>query len=520
MSAEAAEIVNDHDSSRRRLPSDYLVYSVIALAVLVTSAFFCRHAVFWYNEVCGMGIISRPHLADVLQPGLSMSDPIPLVYQTFIWLWNKLLIAVIGVPFAAWWLMLPSFFFAAGTVFITGVIARRLIGPGFVTWVVCAICATSATWLSVAVQMRYEGLLFLFSAVTVYFYVLLSQDRSGEGRHRWALRVALGVSMALAVLTGYSAIFWLVTLFIIDIYRLIRRQMVIKDFLSYVIGAVLCLPWAAAVVITILRQGLDRSALTQLWPDKPSAGLVASIYTTMTGSYAVVALYVLAIVLLIVSWVASRRAKVGIDPGASTLQWTMILSPALMILLIVFYSTVLVPAGSLLVMRYFYLTWPMLCLTMGQALSVIEKTWKPLRNPRVRATAIVLVVVLVMLQTLWFLRAYRATPHYIKHTMTPPYAATALFLSQQSDLSDGTAAVYMGGRDLLVEGFDYYYVTKQGTQPGFTIWQTIPEGYDTLYIFHPTVMIWKPTATFLKSYVLQSTQKQPHLDIYVKVDAP
>jgi len=77
----------------------------------------------------------------------------------------------------------------------------------------------------------------------------------------------------------------------------------------------------------------------------------------------------------------------------------------------------------------------------------------------------------------------------------------------------------MEERDILVEGWDYYYVTKQGSQPGFTVSQVMPVGYDIIYVFHPTEEYWTPDAAFSQSYVLASSETKLRLDEYIKRNA-
>jgi len=464
-----------------------------------------RNTSFWLDEMYTLGIASRHTLASALAPGMALSDPIPPLHMILLWIWIRILNPF--RPFDSVWLILPSVVAIGIAIFITGLIARRVVGPGPASWIACLLCATSANWIRVGAQVRYFGLLFMVSAIVIYLFVRL-RNGSPE-KSSWALRIAFGVAMALAVMTGYSSVFWLVGLFLIDVFWIIRRKLSPKEFYSYAIGAILCLPWAYLVVHTILS-GSGVHTLAEIWAPTPTLSLALSPYASMTTSLPIYLLYLFSIFLLIVTIAVSPATR---NTTKASLNVCFILSPAIMLALLYIYSKLPVVNGSLMVTRYSYQVWPMLCVTVAQAIAIVLQTWGASRKTLRGLVILSIVFVCTVQQATSFVADMQGKPHY---NISQPYASGTAFLSKRPDINNTSTVVYMSANDLPLSGWRYFYVTAQGTRPGFKVTNMIPSDANLVYVFYPTSNSWTPSAAFTAHYTMVDQYQDVHVDVYKK----
>lgn len=490
-------------SLRNRLPLDHTIFAGISLATLISVAFMSRHVSFWYDELYTIGLASHNSLSGALAPGIAMKDPIPPLYTVFLWLWIRVLNPF--RPFGEIWLILPSIIAISITIFMTGLIARRVIGSGPISWIACLLCALSANWVRTGAQVRYYGFLFMLSAVVLYLYVRLRMQN--QVNNRWAFRITLGVAMAVTVMTGYSTLFWLTSLFLIDAFWIIRKKLALLELSSYAIGALICLPWGLLVSITMLS-GNGRDFLSEAWPPAPTLVGAITTYSSMATTLPMTLLYLFSVVLIIV---AMSTSKVNRNTAQARLNICFLLSPAIFILLILLYSIATASHGSLMVSRYFYQVWPMLCLTMAQAVAIVLRAWRPSKSTLRGLVISSLVIVCALLQTFSFLTDYSGHPHF---QTSQPYSSVVTFLNQQPEIRSSTTIVYVPNAHMSVRGWEYFYVTAQGTKHGFQVTSAAPFDYQLVYVFYPTFDSWTPTQTFTAQYTLVNQDKDLHIAIY------
>jgi len=359
--------------------------------------------------------------------------------------------------------------------------------------------------MRVGTQARYYGLLFMLSAILIYFYVLL---RDGDtGKTRWAYRIALGVVLALTVMTGYSTIFWLAGLFLIDTILIIKRELPILELSSYGIGAFLCLPWGLSVIHTVLA-GNGQASLSEAWPAAPTLFSAIGMYSSMATGPVMSLLYLFSVALLVVTMVGSRHVRISTK---ARLNICLILSPAIFVMLVYAYSVITASHGSLMVDRYIYQAWPMLCVTMAQAVAIVLSIWRPSRNSIRGLVILSVVIVWALQQTYSFIANYHSQPHY---TVNQPYAAAAAFLSKQPEISSAGTIVYLVNTDTPALGWEYFYVTEQGTCKGFKATNDIPYNAKLVYVVYPSGNSWTPYKKFAAEYTLVDQYPDVHISVY------
>jgi hypothetical protein len=458
---------------------DNVVCAAIAVSMFAVLVYTSRNSHFWFDELYSMHTAQRGSLREVIAPSLNFTEPIPPFYYVCLWLWDKLLIHVLGAPIRELWYLLPSAALLALTVYIVGLTAKRLLGAGAPVWITCLLTATSVWWARVGLQLRYYPLQFFFTAVVVLLYVML---RSGNPpRHPWVIRVLLGASMALCAFTGYSALFWLAALFLVDLIFVVCRQLRGVELATYVFAAFAYSPWLVAIAIAVAREGMGRD-FNSSWPATPKLSAIPGVYTTMLGDSRMTTFYIFSF--FVVAGAALLVIKRQYDGlGFLFERWravtAFILSPALMIGLIFIYSRYLFPSGSIFVSYYFALLWPMLCLVMGAAIVVIARSVSQLGN------ALSKLLVLSLMLTLIFQRAGGWTLDVVSNGefIRDVYYDRVQYLLRQPDIHSSGVVVYVDDQYYSVNaGWYDYYVTAQGTSPGFPVAHTVPTNAAKVYV--------------------------------------
>jgi len=464
---------------------DYIVFAVIAVGVLAVVARSAWTSTFWYDETYTLGVMHMGSLRDVLAVSLNMSEPIPPLYYVFIWFWGKLTILVLGAPVGPGILLLPSMLAVVAAIFVTGVAARALLGGGLASWITCLLCATSVSWIRQGVNLRYYAFLHLFAAIIILLTIMVTKATKSPGQtidgasptqRVWRLRILLGFFMALAALTSYSALYWLAALAICQTVLVIAKRLNPRVLLPYLVAVICYVPYILAMIYMVIVRHASRD-LNLFWFPTPNLHSLGPVYTTLLGTPLMLFLYLFALVFIAIATFGGKASVHAVRPALATIL-TFVGCPAVMIALVYVYSAYLFPDGSIFLPRYFQLFWPMLCITMGFVISAVIDEARPRLKSATTAFVWALVGALGLMHIYPWVDQISQSTKYIVQV----FQQQANYLAAQPDINSPGVSVYMPLPPVPTDGWHWYYVTKQGTEPGFPVVWTAPINAKKIYL--------------------------------------
>lgn len=473
----------EEQSLARALPArlDVFIFGIIAFLFFLLLLIASRHYAVHVDDLYSLGSIQTGGVQGIISRSASMLEPIPPLYYLCLWAWNHILLLALGAPFSQFWLLLPSAVCTAGAVFVTGVAARALFGGGPVSWLTCTISATSIMWTQIGLQLRYYGMQYLFAALVVLFFIQLHRvEVNGTGKTRiWRLRVILGLFMALTSFTAYSGLFWLLALVTVDIIFFVIPRRRVALLIPYGLAAIWYSPWLIVILWNVITGKIQRN-FNVFWDATPTFSSVKIVYSQVLGNDRITALYLFAIVLVVVQLIIMKFAlsRVNLELGTAAI---FAACPILMIAEIYIYSAYLFPQGSIFTPRYFLLMWPIVCLSMGYALKAVLVWLHPWLTKSLVGTLIVSAVVVLGIQQAYpILAKVSSSRGWYAYE---PWQAKADYLQAQLDIHSKDVQVYLPEMPLInATGWLYLSVTEEGSRPGFSVITAPPFTASKIYV--------------------------------------
>jgi hypothetical protein len=499
---------------------DWAILGGISVAATCLLGWFSTRRHFSGDELYSVYAMTRP-VGRIIADSATLGEPIPPGYYLVLQAWNRFLVHVHGLPVPESLLLLPSVLSVGLAVFLTGLAARRLLGPGWPACAVALVCGSSLTWTTCGLYLRYYSFQFAAGALVVLLYVRLHGPPGESARQRRALVLGLALAMAWCAFMGYSALVWLFGLFVVDLAGVVVSRRGLPRLWPYLIAAIVYAPWLATMGVAIHRHGLGRD-LGSFWPQRPGWRSIWDVYTQLLASVPLTVAYVIAVCVVIVASIMGR-SRTDAAEALPRAEWCprsialrFIVCPLIMVLMVFVYSRFIAPEGSIFVGRYFYVMWPMLCVTIVVAAQMIWR-WLMSRAPRTATIGVGALAGIVLAYQVggWFMgMANQPSPS------AEPYFEEARYLREASDVGTAGVAVVCTHSVPVAEGWQYYYVTEQGTSDGFTFLSAnneLPTGTEKVYFCAPHTP-GSDDFTDVPGFVLD--QELPDLKIRIYVAGP
>lgn len=417
-------------------------YTVI-MAGITIAYFFCMLAYggiqkLWYDEVAQIGISNRS-FSDMMRVYVTMQEPSPPLYGIAAHFWYAL------ISYNQTMLMLLSIIPTALSVFVLGMAAQKQGGGRLGVTAVLLAATSSEIACEVGLELRMYSFAILASALLLYCYVARFNDNNGPSSKNI---IAAGICMALLVYSHYLAVLVCLGLFLFDIVLYAKRKVPRRVFYAYIIGGVLFLPWALAVVFNIERD------ISSFWPARP---LLRHILDYMLALLDIqmfrLALLCLGITAVFAGLRQATRQRLPLIAAA--------LLPWFMILVLYIYSAHINPQGSLFVKRYFYCLLPWILLVSAYGVMWLIQMFAARKKQVWVAACIFLALFLGMQFTIETSFNANTTKEKVD------YRLLAEFLLKQDDIYSPDSVVYLhgGGGPIdpsLTLGWQDYFVTQKG----------------------------------------------------------
>ncbi len=248
-------------------------------------------------------------------------------------------------PVGEIWLMLPSIIFVICGVWFLYLTIKNLYGFELAT-LASFIASVSLVLISFAgLQFRPYALMFMLVCLCLYFY----QKRLSNPSIKNIL--LLGVMYLLLAYTHWFGILFVAVLGVYDFVLCCIKKQTFKVLISYVIAVVLFIPWFLVAVINSVY------SLTDYWASKPTLKYPMYVISAFTNGNIVFSyMFFLGYISYIVQHIVALLKKENFANKRITLLFSIIIP--IVFALVMFYSGVINPSGSLCVDRYFIIIFP------------------------------------------------------------------------------------------------------------------------------------------------------------------
>lgn len=488
-----------------------LIYGGIALAAFAYMIVYSKNHVFWLDEIFQIGFSGA---GKTLSETLMVTETTPPLFRLVANLWYRV------APYGEEWLLLLPEAACALSVYITGMLGETL--RGRVTGILAAvyIATSNVVFVNAAYEFRSYGFLLLFSVL----FLLVYAKRLQEGRaFGWDSVLYQSVCMILLAYTHYFGVFLCALCGLIDLILLFRKKISWRALVSYVIAAVVYIPW----LLRLMQLGQFTQDAT--WMQIPSLNGVYDLFSFLCSNQMVVrGLFVLGAAVLVLCFVKARE-KVSSGLRKEEIGLIFLILPAVYLACMYLYGTVINRNATLWVARYFIGLVPTIALTVatgGEAvIRLLQKATKKGESVHT-AGCIVLAVVLFCISLPTIAKQPTTKNHADQH-----YAESADYLYNRNTkiFLDRTLVVFVG-EDYEKDGFNDYYLIKQGKRDPINIvsteelrnrieddsdsYENMLLDYDTIYVCSIYHAVPSDVSRFLNSR-FSLTETNEDLDIQV-----
>ena len=263
--------------SRNKALKKHGFYALLSLGYLLVNVPYLNGQHFWLDEMFQIGFSGT---GKSLYDTLMVTETTPPLFRLLANIWYNLM------PYGEQWLLLLTAFFAAGMVYVIGMLGEELGGKGI------GYCAAMLSFVSTALlnsgvrEFRSNSLHGLLAALAILYY--LRNLKTGK------YKIHFTVFMVLLAYTHYFGVFLCGTFFLLDVYFYFKKRRKINDITPYVILGIAYIPWLFRFMT--LNQ-LESSAF---WQDRPSLRELYFLFMFLCGSNVKLLLFIVGFVLLCV----------------------------------------------------------------------------------------------------------------------------------------------------------------------------------------------------------------------------
>ena len=325
-----------------------------SLIMIFVALFNMPYQSFENDELYTVGFIcDKNSFIDLLKIYITDEVTNPPLYAIFLYFWYRI------VPRTVFWMLLPNLIiFTIGTYFIHKLLYEI---TGRYEAVFASICIT---WLGyfrfryMIYNLRSYAMLFMFSALVLYFYYRRLRDESGKNIF------LLGLFMLLASFSHYFGAVTMMSYAILDLILFLMKRVKFRSILSYIMVFLLLFPYL------MLSFANSTKNLSSFWGDKDSV-LVVGIYMAANLGNAVIFMIIFCCFVLYlvrnIKKIKERQLSLKeiIGSADSLIRITAIFNIFFTFVSTFIYSFYINPEGSIFIRYYFTSVVPQLILLSG-----------------------------------------------------------------------------------------------------------------------------------------------------------
>lgn len=423
--------------------SGKIAYGCIALVTFALMVHYADRVSLWFDELSQIGFTNGT-IKEAIGYCLEMKDFAPPLTDVCSTIWYHI------APYGEAWLLLPTILLSAFSIFVTGLICERLHGKycGILAAIMLSFSVT--LWSNAAYEYRSYAYLIFFSTLTYYCHM-----RRIEGEKLFSF--LFSVSLVGLAMSHYFGMIACTFFFFADLYLLFRKQLKVKNGIVYLLPGGIAAFWMMAVFAITMQYKKPEDLAS--WYTVPGFSHVRSALRFLSGNFEVAYWILLAGIAIILTDII-HRDKEQFDLKTFYLRLSAIEIVGTFALLLI-YGNFINAKASMWQSRYFFGLLPHVIILSSSAL------YRFITIARDRLTA---QRALCLCMTFAFgLNCLSVIS--TSDSETYPYREAADWIYKQNNyiFNKDTLVIMVFGSDFSMEGYDEYYVTRQGRRDSINV---------------------------------------------------
>lgn len=447
----------------RKINKEYFYIAGLVAIYFIYLVIFCNIRSLWMDDLAQIKIGMQDNLQNLISENISLDNNPPLSH-ILSYFWIRI------VPYGTGWLKLMNIIFVSIGIYFCGLFAYRRMGLMASLFCVFLAMINKGIIYLAAYTIRPYGLFFFLSAVMLYLYSSrLDEAKNGIIRNNTTLLYS--VIMTLMVYTHYFAVLICITLFIYDLWYVIKRKIRIRDMVPYPVSALLFSPWLVAVY----KESSAR--IKNFWPKRPSFSDLIDMIDELMGRDKMMWIFVAIVLISMVFILFFCEIRYVIYE-----YLYLIVVPIISIGLVYVVSKYAKSISSLFVTRYFTGIMPYI-IVLGSI--SIYSLWGWIGNRcKNRYLYLALVISTCIMSTAVFARSIKKT-YEMQAMYNEPFCEVSEYLKTRKDYYDNNVMVFNTCNNVDI-GWDYYLTEKYEKPSRDVIWYTLEnvdfDGIDIVYV--------------------------------------
>jgi len=245
-----------------------LIYAGIAFVTFLMMFHYAGKFSFWVDEMAQVSFTAGT-LFDTLQYCLTLENSTPPLELLLHTIWYHF------APYGEEWLLLPSIFLSALSIYIVGMIGEILHKK--YCGILAAIFMTSSNtfWMNVAYEYRSYSFFVFFSVLTLYCYI--KRNCCFENIKYYLLFSLSLLGLSMVNYFGMIALCWY---FLADLYLFLNKKIKWINGLVYILPGLISISWL--IIVQLNQQSSILNYMT--WMSAPGIASIRSLLKFLSGN--------------------------------------------------------------------------------------------------------------------------------------------------------------------------------------------------------------------------------------------
>lgn len=421
-----------------------LICMLIALINLVFAIRVSGRQSLAFDEICMIGFVSKKlSLGGILNFYLTREVTNLPLFALFAALWYRI------VPYGEMYLLLFTEICTYAGIVILALAGKEYRGKtaGYFTCVLATISST--IMLRCSLEFRAYAFLFLFGAITLFYYLKRYRNFGNETKSDI---VKIGISMTFLAYSHYFGCLLIVGLFCGDFVLFLLKKIKWQNILSYIMAGGLLLPWFLAMLIN------KEKSISEFWPKAPNLASIPEIIRfALSNDEILFVFFIVAIGLVLAKIIIGLQNKIY-DFKKNAAEAVLLIAVFFVVGSSFIYSAYINYLGGVWVEKYFVSIIPPMLLVIGFTLDELINLMVAEKTARVKLS-LALSVFLIMYVGIGNL--YYDVKDYMA-TWLDPYREVRDYCVNEGDAYDASTLIIVTNVEYMADAYNEYYFGYAG----------------------------------------------------------
>lgn len=416
------------------------ICKLIAFISFIFMFLWANHSSLWLDELFTVKW-SAGSILDNIYSKLKFEEAAPPLFGIISTIWYHI------APYGERYLLLVSIIPITASIYIVGLIGNKAGGKISAVYSSLFLSISYLAWTNGAWEFRPYAYMVLFSSLSVYFFILRNENKTD-----FKYKLIYSICLVFLAMTHYFGMIAVLMLFLCgEIYLLIKKETNFKTILEYFPAGILSLIWFA---ILILYGSKNVTTNLDDWYPIPQFGHFRDMIMTLAGgnhfAFIILILSIFYSIAMILLKCAKKTKSFQIREDMLFLANSVIL---LTLAALFLYGNIRT-SKTMWQDRYFMSLLPFTAISCG----IFVETILSITKKKFLIHSFVKFLCILFFMTALF---YNTRAVYT-YKQANPYREAAIWLQQQNDVTNKDVIITATADDLLIKGWNEYYITHQG----------------------------------------------------------